>query len=442
VRSSARYFQETTGINVGTVFLDRLPPGTTIEAHADKLFSELKLGRKSDGKAVLFLWAEKERLFKIEVSYDLEDVFPDALCRRLEEGARTFMLSSSPYARRDFIVELNVTLKLHYLERGRPAAVAVPDAGKRYVGGYLSGGAGYVGRGYSASIDGVQREMVGLPAALEAEMQPGRTPEETLARYLRSLELGIGAPNLPLVTEASRYFRMDKPHAPGYLKRIHAYIAKAKRPEIRRQGDLVAVVFGPKDPVLPIFMRLDPEGRWRVDEPKVWAALHLFQDGSSNIKYDGMAFNFASLPWPNGAPRSALFGHNALPPTLLPLSVNLKERVAAAESRVQARPNDVQAWIELADLLHFEMFWLQASEAVYERIVQLAPDRMDMRWRLLDIHQMTSDVDGENRQWCEILRRDRRHPIASYWYPHFRKALYPEDPDTDVCRDRFGFRLP
>ena len=48
------------------------------------------------------------------MSYDLEHVFPDALCRRLEEGARTFMLSGSPFARRDFIVELNVTMKLHY----------------------------------------------------------------------------------------------------------------------------------------------------------------------------------------------------------------------------------------------------------------------------------------------------------------------------------------
>ena len=393
----------------------------------------MKLGRKTDGKALLFVWAEEERLFKIEVSYDLEDVFPDALCRRLEDGARTFMLSNAPFARRDFIVELLVTMKLHYLEHGKPSDFPVPDAGKRYVGGYLSGGAGIVGRGYAATLANVQRELHALPQGLEREMQPGRTPEETLDRYLRSLELGIGAPNLPLITEASRYFRMDKPHAPGYLKRIRAYIAKSTRPTIRMQGDLAAAVFGPKDPVLPILMRRDAAGLWFVDEPKVWAAYHLFQDGSSNLKYDNMAYGFAALPWPSGAPRTAIFGANVRPPPLVPLSANLQARLAWAEARVQWEPDDVAAWIVLADLLHFEMFWIQASEAVYERIVKLAPERTDMRWRLIDMYEMSSDADAENAQWCEILKRQPGNPVASNWYRHIRRSYYAEEPGTAPC---------
>jgi hypothetical protein len=444
LESGARWFQRDTGINLGIVLLDRLPPGKTIETASDALFTDLKLGRKSDGKALLFVWDEKDRLFKIEVSYDLEQVFPDVLCKRLEEGARTFMLSSSPYARRDFLIELAVTMKLRYLEfrkNGTLADVTAPEAGKRYVGGYLHGGAGMVGRGYASTVANVERELNALPKELEESMQPGRTPQETLERYLRSLEMGIGAPNVPLLTEASRYFRMDKPHAPGYLRRIREYIAKSQAPRILRQGDLAAATFGVRDPVLPIFMRRDPEGLWYVDEPKVWAAYHLFQDGSHNLKYDGMAFEFAALPWPTGQKRTALFGSNAVPPALVPLPARLKERLQQAEARVQAEPANVAAWIALADLLHFEIFWLQPSEAVYERIVTLAPDRMDMHWRLLDIYEMTSDVDGQNRLWCTILRRDPNHPIAAHWYQHFRKSFYETDPDTDVCRDKAGRRL-
>ena len=421
-----------------------MPPGKTIETAADALFSELKLGRKSDGKALLFVWAEKERLFKIEVSYDLEHVFPDVLCKRLEEGARTFMLSPSPYARRDFIVELIVTMKLHYVEhrdRGTLSNVLAPETGKRYVGGYLHGGAGMVGRGYAATVANVERELQRLPKDLESLMQPARTPEETFKLYLRSLEMGIGAPNVPLLTEASRYFRMDKPHAPGYLRRIAAYIAKSQPPRFRQQGDLAAAVFGVRDPVLPVLMRRDPEGLWYVDEPKVWAAYHLFQDGSSNLKYERMAFEFAALPWPSGQRRAAVFGSHATPPALLPLPTRLKERLQSAEARVQAQPSNVDAWIALADLLHFEIFWLQASEAVYERIVKLAPERMEMQWRLLDIYQMTSDVEGANRQWCHILKHDPGNAIAARSYPHFRKSYYETDRDTEVCRDRFGRRL-
>lgn len=431
--SATRWFQEWTKIHAGVVLLERLPPDTTIERHADKLFADLKLGRKTDGKALLLVWAEQERLFKIEVSYELEEVFPDALCRRLEEGARTFMLSGRPFARRDFIVELLVTMKLHYLEKGSPSNFTIPDPGKRYVGGYLSGGAGIVGRGYAASVADVQRELQALPGSLQTEMQPGRTPEETLNRYLRSLEMGIGAPNLPLVTEASRYFRMDKPHAPGYLKRIRAYIAKSRRPEIRVQGDLAAAVFGVKDPVLPILMRRDPAGFWLVDEPKVWAAYHLFQDGSSNIKYPNMEFAFASLPWPSGQPRAPLFDANVRTPPLVPLSANLQARLAWAEARVLWEPDNVEAWIVLADLLHFEMFWIQAAEAAYERIVKLAPERNDMRWRLIDMYEMSSDVEGANLQWCEILKRDRGNPTAVRRYKHFRSSYYKEDPKTAAC---------
>ena len=289
LRASARFFQERTGISLGIVLLEKLPPLATIEGRAGELFGKLKLGRKCDGRALLFLWSESERLFKIEVSYDLEPVFPDALCKRLEEGARTFMLSNSAYARRDFIVELNVTMALHYREyqrTGRLAQIALPEAGHRYVGNHLAGGAGVVGRGYAATLEQVQRELTPLREDLEREMQPGATPEEVLQRYLHSLELGIGAPNVPLPTEASRYFRMDKPHAPGYLRRISAYLAKALPYRIVARDDLAVVSFKTGQPVLPIFLRRDEKGLWRVDEPKVWATLLLSEDGSSRLIYD------------------------------------------------------------------------------------------------------------------------------------------------------------
>jgi hypothetical protein len=444
LRASARFFQERTGVNLGIVFQEKLPPLTTIEMRADELFAKLGLGRKSDGKALLFLWSEAERLFKIEVSYDLEGVFPDALCKRLEEGARTFMLSRSRYARRDFIVELNVTMTLHYLEyqrTGRIAEIAVPVAGHSYVGGHLAGGAGMVGRGYASTLEQVQEELKPLGATLEREMQPGATPEEVLQRYLRSLELGIGVPNVPLLTEASRYFRMDKPHAPGYLQRIHAYLRKAMPYRIVLHDDLAVVSFQPKQPVLPIFLRRDEKGLWRVDEPKVWATLHLFQDGSSRLKYSGAAYAFGIAPAEGEYSARSLFFDKATPPPLVPMPTELKERMKRAEARIQANPASADAWVALADLLHFEMFWIQSTESVYERILTLDPYRPEIRWRLIDIHQMTSDVEAENAQWCEILHRDPDDSLARHYYKWFRKQYYIDDPKTDVCRNRLGVAL-
>lgn len=440
LRSSAWIFQEATGINLGIVFQERLPPLTTIEQQADALFSKLRLGRKSDGKALLFLWSEKERLFKIEVSYDLEGVYPDALCKRLEEGARTFMLSRSPYARRDFIVELNVTMTLHYLEyqkTGQQPESVVLVEGHRYVGDYLAGGAGMVGRGYAASVERVQMELIPLAPERAREVQPGTNPDDTVRRYLYSLELGIGEPNVPLLTEASRLFRMDKPHAPGYLQRIRAYYAKAMPYEIVERGDLAVAKFRPKQPVLPIFLRRDERGLWLVDEPKVWATVHLFQDGSHQLKYLGAPYAFGVDPPPGWPQPWALFANRSSPPPLLSLAVKLQERVRAAEADVRKSPADVEALIRLADLLHFEMFWLQSAESLYEHILRLDPERIDIRWRLVDMYQMTSDIDGLNRELCNVLKRDPSDELARWHYRWLRKSYYREDPRTHLCRDRW-----
>jgi len=116
LRASIRFLQGRTDLQLGIHLKEELPPQKSIEEYAAEAFKKARLGERNGGKALLFVWAEKEKLFKIEVGYALEGVFPDALCRRLEAGARTFMLSTTPYARRDFLVELIVTVGLQYLE--------------------------------------------------------------------------------------------------------------------------------------------------------------------------------------------------------------------------------------------------------------------------------------------------------------------------------------
>ena len=432
LRASTRWMQEATGIQVAMVLEKQLPALTTIEQQASELFKKLGLGRQTGGKALLFVMSEKERLFKIEVGYELESVFPDAMCKRLEEGARTFMLSASPNARRDFLVELNVTMKLHYLEykkSGKLSDMMLASAGPGRLSEYLSGGGGIVGRGYSSAFEEVQRELKPVPASLAQALQPAATPEETVERYLFSLEYGIGAPNLPLLTEASRYFRMEKPLAPGYLQRQHAYYLKARPYRIVTHGDLAAAMFPPRSPVLPVFLRRDAHGLWLVDEPKVEATLHLYQDGTSQLKYRDAPYAFAATDHkPN-----TLFEDRALLPALLPLSTDIKQRVRELEAKVQARPRDVAAYVALADVLHFELYWLTATEAVYEHILRLDPTRSEIRWRLVDVYMMTSEVDGHNRQLCELLKSAPSDPFVKWHYDWFRKSYYEDEPRTDLC---------
>lgn len=110
LRESIRFFEARTDIQLGFVLKSELPAQKSIEEFAAESSKGIKLGEKFQGKALLFVWAEKERRFKIEVLYGLDGIFTDALNRCLELGAHTFLLSNTPYTRRDFFTELIVSM--------------------------------------------------------------------------------------------------------------------------------------------------------------------------------------------------------------------------------------------------------------------------------------------------------------------------------------------
>lgn len=431
LRASIRNFQEQTQVELGIVLKDALPPQESIEEYSTRLFKERGLGRQFSGKAILFLWSERERLFKIEVSYDLEPIFPDAVCRRLADGARTFMLAKSAFARRDFLTELIVTMGFHYLDyrkTGRLSELALPEAGSAYrLSEYFSGGAGVVGRGYAATVEQVRTELTPLSPLMAQEAQPDASAEEVARRYMRSLEQGVGDPQLPLLTEGSRYFRMEKPNASGYLRRIWAYYDKALPYRILEKNEQAAVVFQVGHPVLPILLRKNEQGMWLVDEASAWAQFHLFEFGENPVpKYRVMPFSFAWLESAHRGVVSPLFQDRAAAPSLLEFPFSLRELLMRFEREISNDPAEALNYLRMAELLHFEMYWLEAAAPLYERFLELAPTRNDIRWRLIDVYLNTTDVDGQQRQYLALLKRtpDDQY-LRHLYYNWFLKAYGP-----------------
>jgi hypothetical protein len=114
----------------------------------------------------------------------------------------------------------------------------------------------------------------------------------------------------------------------------------------------------------------------------------------------------------------ARFDSLAPVPGLLPLSTDLRQKLRDAENGVFRNPRDPDKYMDLADLLHFELYWINAVGPVYEKVLELAPGRTAVRWRLIDIYEMTSDVDGVERQYREILRRDPNDRYAAHYLKH------------------------
>src|SRR5271163_5120081 len=134
---SLKLAEKKSGIENALVLLASLPPSQTIEQTATALFTQFKIGARRNGRGILYLYSAKENLLKIEVSYALEGEIPDIYCRRLEDAAKTYMLSEVP---QDFISELIITTNLRATGELRDAG---GESRPNWVSGeFLSGGAG------------------------------------------------------------------------------------------------------------------------------------------------------------------------------------------------------------------------------------------------------------------------------------------------------------
>ena len=419
LRSSLRFFQERTRIRLGLILQDHLPTGMTIEQQAAQRFATLGSAKQA---ALLLIWSEQEHLFKIEVSYQLEGVFPDVLCRRLEQAARTFMLSSAPFAKRDFLTEIIVTMGIDYLDfqkSGQVHEMAIPSLSPlASMSQHFSGGAGIVGRDYAASLEQVQAAVPALSAELEHSMQPDPSLNVVLQRYLDSLRLGIGSPRLPLLSEGSQFFRMNKPHTAAYLQRMHRYYQKSMPYQILQKEDWAVVKFPIGSPVQPILMRKNAAGVWLVDEAKAWAYFHLYEDGSSHAKFDSGPFAFA---WRD---QSSVYYDRIVPPNLhdhVSNTTTIMQRLQAAETRIKQHPQDAQAYQDVAEILQFDMYWIQAAATMYEKALLLAPEKNELHWRLIDIYANTTDIDAEEKHYLALLKSTPDDALLKDYYAWFKK---------------------
>jgi len=416
-KMSLKLAEKRSGIENALVILKHLPPDRTIEQVAVDLFGRWQIGRDRAGRGILYLYSEQENRLKIEVSYGLESLFPDAFCRQMEEAAKTYMLSEIP---QDFVSELLITMNL----RGQDARDATggswrPPAWLRETG--FSGGAGAKAAGYRNTLEDYQAAVRRLPHVDLAEFEPAPDPEDTVRRYLTSLERGLGDPRLPLLTEGSQVFRVIVPRSEAQQLRVFHFYAQAMPYQIVRLDAWSLAVFRPGTPNLPIVLRRAADERWFVDEPKAWTYFHRYEDGVDFLpKYDDLLFLPAlrRIGHPNA--QSPIYRDRVRTPGPPPYPFSLAGTVAEQERAIRERPDDDRPYAAAGDLYLFEVDWLSRSIAMFERAAALAPDRLDYQWRLYDLYLNNSQADqalATLKRLADRLPKDRQ---VQEWYRFYR----------------------
>ncbi len=371
---SERYAREL-GIEIHVV--TRAAADRDLDALASEVFDERGLDARSGSGGVLIFIDPAGSRARIEVSYGLEGLFPDAWVGR----AAHYQLA--PYASyRDVgmaVSDVMYLLGARALDQARSGAWVPPErvrdspAFQERLRNHVSGGAGSQALIPRGPADGDLKRRI--PEERRQRYAPSPFIGESVAAYVRVLDELAGDPELELFTPGSQCMRDRYPVAPfEYWER--AEVLEASQPyEIRVEGDRAVVHSEAPEPgFVPVLLhRMD--GLWRVDAAAIWANLF-----TSERSYSVMN---RLNPYMFGLTDGSARGSH---PTNLPLDLggeSPREALARLDAALQQGPS-AERHFEAAEIL-FRNCWA-AMDALerYEQAARLAPDDRRILERVAD----------------------------------------------------------
>ncbi len=416
-RMSLKLAEKKSGAENALVLLEQLPPTKTIEQTAVELFGRLRIGERRNGRGILYVYSARENLMKIEVSYALEGEIPDVFCHRLEEAAKTYMLSEIP---QDFISELIITTNLRASgSAAEPAELGSPGW---LNSAFLSGGGGALTQGYRRTLADYEAAIRSLPDTELHEYAASADPGATAERYLASLAAGVGDPRLPLLTEGSRLFRAVVPRTEAQQRRIARFFRAAGPYRLLPADDLALVVPGPDHSNLPFVLRRGTDGLWYVDEAKSWTYFHRFEDDVNFfVKYSDNPFLGALRALKLPHMEYAIYGAHVGTPRRPAYPFSLSAAIGGLEQRLRAGPPSAADYAALGDLYLFEANWISRAIAAYEAASTLAPDEPAYRWRLMDLYLNASRAGQMLAELKYLTEHGQADPQTRAWYRYYRQ---------------------
>jgi len=228
-----------------------------IDRKAVELFEQYALGSRTRGaRGVLLLVDPLSQQVRMEIGYDLEPIFPDALVARIERNQMSpFFRSGKVGSGIEASVELLVAKSLNsddFVSTSMPK-IANPES--------LSGGAG-ARASVKFGTEGIKKTTD--PRADLFKAQP--TPVMTLEAYIQVLHLGITDPNLGLYTlETRQFFQKWLVTSAQQAHELQRLQRSKNKIELVQRQDLAVIRF----PVgnrqdSPYFFRRGKEG-WMLD---------------------------------------------------------------------------------------------------------------------------------------------------------------------------------
>lgn len=299
----ARSWREDLGVDVHVVTL--AAPQLAAEQLAPEVFALRKVGAEAPTGGLLVLVNPARREARIEVSYTLEPVLPDALVGRIAND------QLAPYAAYRFagmaVMDALQFLKDFTLQQAIEGKLVLGDAYRTRPAyaekaRFLSGGGGasvrvpsaeeLAARDFKARVTGAQRE----------RYAPSKEPLVSAEAFLRAQRDLAGDPSLELLTEGSQCMRRGYPLAP-YEELERARRLEASRPwhAIVSADHAVVTSDSPQPGFVPVLLQR-VNGLWRVDLVETWKSLFFGENGSYWLKNSQSPYAFGLGAFGSGEP--------------------------------------------------------------------------------------------------------------------------------------------
>lgn len=222
--------REKYTIEAVIVSLPALPEVKTIEELAVDILNNWQVGKETGGRGIVLLLADEEKKVKLEVSYELEDMFTDMFCGYVEDLqlGPNFLGGQLGIGMLAVMEELENRAQLRHQGDYTKESIAAMDRN------LLSGGAGA-----GKDLTRFQKEEV----KESGQRYPaGKTPEEAWQTLIQSWRDKARDPNLGVYTEITKLTYRDYQNLPDsrYEEDVRTY---AEKPYQVIQNDNYAVVF-------------------------------------------------------------------------------------------------------------------------------------------------------------------------------------------------------
>lgn len=400
---------ETTGFDFCLVLREELPKGYSIESYASELFEKWRVGGEHDEKGVLFVIIEDIQEIKIEVSYELEQLYPDAFCASFQNAVKMYMSG-------EYHGDVFSTMIMSMVKKAKGQKVELPVSKIRRGGMsqfYLSGGAGATTRDFYANIKKRVAETKQYDETdIVQKYYAGETAAESAQNFLSALRSGVDYPFLPVLTKGSQMMRLEYPHPPSQLKQFWKRYKKALPMYVMEEGDFAVARFA-GEAAIPLLLRKSPEGLWYVDFVKTWAFSASTPDETQCWllnKESPWMFGFRDVSWKLS---------NFKRPSLRPLKEDPYETIASMEKAIEKEPLNPELYFQLGEYLYFECYWIRAAIEVIEKGLALNPSANDYRFMVIQMRYKFPMWNGVKEHYESIVKyapKDKRAWREYLWF--------------------------